>query len=352
MTPGLPFRTRVFLYAFFVAACAAGTGGLWGEELFEAIGREVNRVFLTARGAVVRVWARQGEITTVGTGFFVGQDGTLFTASGILGLSKDVSVELEGRRYVAQVLGSDRRSGVALLRANVPKKAFTTLAIGDSSTLEPGSPVVAVGFPLNLPPAPSFGLIVGTDTQFLSRFFPTSHLRTDLPVSPGQIGSPLLNGHCEVVGMLVMVADGRRLTYALPSRALERVREDLLAYGRVRYGWVGVEVEEASEEAPEGHTARISRLIPGTPAAASGLQVGDIVMELDGTPIHRPREVVDPAFYARVGQRTSLAVLRGGTILRFSLPVVERPVLPENGMFVAPKGPSQREVQGVNVSAP
>ncbi|WP_174582797.1 S1C family serine protease [Candidatus Methylacidithermus pantelleriae] len=353
MIPPSPFRVVGRLVVFLLGGCLLTCHDLVGQGLFESIEREVNRIFLTAREGVARVWARQGELTTVGTGFFVAHDGSLLTAWGVVGSSREVAVEIDGRRYAAQVVGGDRRSGVALVRAAAPQSRYKILAMGDSRCLQPGSPVVAVGYPLNLPAAPSFGLVAGMDTQFLNQFFPTTHLRTDVSVSPGQIGSPLLNDHCEVVGMVVMVADNRRITYALPSQALERIRDDLVSYGRVRYGWVGVEVEEAPGEMVEGKFARISRLIPGTPAASSGLQAGDILYELQGKPIHYPRDVVDPAFYARVGQRLSVAVLRGETLLRFSLPVVERPIASENGLLVAPsKERASEEVRNVNVSRP
>jgi serine protease Do len=112
-------------------------------------------------------------------------------------------------------VGRDLRSELALLRIYAGETPCLKLAQG--AELTAASAVIGIGYPYNLPAAPNFGLVSGFDTQYLSRFFATTHVRANMPISPGQVGGPMLNSKGDVVGILAMAADGGAATPSRPS---------------------------------------------------------------------------------------------------------------------------------------
>src|SRR5260370_35458346 len=148
-----------------------------------AISREVKDVFDRCAKAIVKVEAtdQHGELS--GTGFFVDPMGTLYTAYSVGGEAENINVEFKGKKYPARQLMADPRSGVALLKVDL---ASPSLPIGNSDELEIATPVVAIGYPLDLAETPSFGMIAGFDRKAFGSYFPTKHLRVNLPPQPGE----------------------------------------------------------------------------------------------------------------------------------------------------------------------
>ena len=226
------------LFSFFI--CLGNP--LVAEGVFDSIGKEVHDVFEQVKDSVVKVKSDNGVMMLTGSGFFIDQEGTLLTSSLIVVDDTATTVETEEGKWEARVLGKDMRSGIALLKVYGVKSKPLTFASGNS--LKAASAVVGVGYPYNLPVAPSFGLVAGFDFQYLNKFFPTTHIRANLPISPGQVGGPLINSKGEVVGVLAMSADDGRACYAIPSLAVERILRELMRSGKALHGWVGVGVSD------------------------------------------------------------------------------------------------------------
>src|SRR5947199_5426378 len=131
---------------------------------------------------------------------------------------------------------------MAILKTDV---ATPALPIAKSEELVVATPVVTIGYPLDLPETPNFGMVAGFDRKFLGRYFSTTHLRVNVPTQRGEAGAPLLNMKGEVVGILVSSIDNGSACYALPIDAAEKIRSDFVRFGEVRHGWVGINVAEA-----------------------------------------------------------------------------------------------------------
>src|ERR1700737_2657523 len=167
-----------------VLAFFASAGLLRGQEQSAStISREVKDVFERAAKDVVKIQASDEHGELSGTGFFVDPMGTLYTAYSVGGEAENFKVEFGGRKYAARQLLADVRSGVAMLKVDLATPAWP---IGKSDELEIATPVVAIGFPLDLQKTPSFGMIAGFDRKCLGRYFPTTHLRVNLPVQRGE----------------------------------------------------------------------------------------------------------------------------------------------------------------------
>jgi serine protease Do len=333
MTQRPRFKATVPRAFSILLAAAAGASLLLpalparAVDPFQAIGEEVNSIFEKARPAVVQVEAGDNGFVLGGTGFFIDDQGTVLTSSSIIGSNTSVRVTVNGLPLDAHIIGNDPRSGLAMLRVSDPGCPFLTL--GHSTDLKTGYSVLTVGYPLNLPVSPSQGLVSGFDVRYLNRFFCTTHIHANVPISPGQVGGPLLNSHGEVVGLVVPSPDDGRSIYALPVEAIEKIMSDFAQYGRARHGWVGVTVVEVPDTDHDGRTVRVLEAVPGTPASKSGIRPGDTVMRIDSREVYRPADVLDASFFSDVGGTMNVVVRRNEKLLTYSFAVIERPEKPE-----------------------
>ena len=285
------------------------------EQSATSISREVKDVFAHAAKAVVKIHAtdQMGELS--GTGFFVDPTGTLYTAYSVGGDAEDVKVEFKGKSYPAHQLLADVRSGLAILKVDL---ATPALPIGKSEELEIATPVVAIGYPLDLAETPSFGMIGGFDRKCLGGYFSTTHLRVNLPPQRGEGGAPLLNLKGEVIGILLYSLENNSACYALPIDAAEKIRSDFARFGEARHGWIGARVKEAPT-AVEGSRAETSDIVGETPAAECGMKPGDIVLQIGRTKVHEPEDILDASFYLTAGDMVPITVMRGDQKLTFEV---------------------------------
>jgi len=230
------------------------------EESATAVSRQVKEIFERAAKAVVKIHGVDEHCEISGTGFFIDPTGTLYTAYTVGGEAGNFSVEFNGKQYPARQVLADVRSGMAILKTDV---ATPALPIGKSEELGVATPVVTIGFPLDLPETPNFGMVAGFDRKYLGRYFSTTHLRVNLPTQRGEAGAPLLNMKGEVVGILVSSLENNSSCYAVPIEAAEKIRGDFVRFGEARHGWIGINVSEAA--APmEGSRAEMTQIMDGT----------------------------------------------------------------------------------------
>ncbi len=302
------------------------------EQSSSSISREVRQVFERCAKAVVKIHAvdQHGELS--GTGFFVDPAGTLYTSYSVGGEADNFTVEIDGKKIPARQLLADLRSGIALLKVDV---TTPSLPIGRSNHLEVAMPVVTIGYPLDLPETPNFGMIAGLDRKYLGRYFSTTHLRVNLPTQRGEAGAPVLNFKGEVIGILVSSLENNTSCYALPIDAAEKIRSDFMRFGEARHGWIGINVAEAPE-AEEGSRARMNQIMEDTPAAGSGVKAGDILLQVGKTPVHEPEDVIDASFFITAGDVVPITVLRGKEKLTFNIQADFHPASQHPPLLAAP----------------
>ncbi len=310
----LPGRVAGFA-ALFALVSLATPPLLAQEDTAGAISREVKALFERCGNAVVKIHAVDEHSELSGTGFFVDPTGTIYTSYSVGGEANNFTVQFAGKKYHATQLVADLRSGIALLKIDT---ATPFLPIGKSAELGLATPVVAIGYPLDLPESPSFGMIAGFDRKYLGRYFSTTHLRVNLPTQRGEAGAPLLNFKGEVVGILVSSVDSGSACYALPIDAAEKIRSDYVRFGDARHGWVGIDVQEA-DKTVAGSSAEMTQIHEGTPAAGSGLQAGDILLQVGKVPVHQPEDVIDASFFISAGDSVPITVMRGDKKLTFDV---------------------------------
>jgi serine protease Do len=310
------FVRRWFLVPVFVVALADGLQSARAEDQSAStISREVKEIFDRCKKAVVKIHGDDEHSELSGTGFFIDPTGTIYTAYSVGGEGANFSVEFDGKKLPARQLVTDVRSGIAILKVDTASPA---LPIGKSEGMEVTAPVVAIGYPLDLPETPSLGLVGGFDRKYLGRYFHTTHLRVNVATQRGEAGAPLLNMKGEVVGVVEFTLENNSSCYALPIEAAEKVRSDFLRFGEVRHGWIGAYLNEALEE-KSGSRAEVTRLLENTPATNCGIQAGDILLEVGRRAIHQPDDIIDASFFLTAGETVPITVLRGQEKMTFEV---------------------------------
>lgn len=303
-------------FAFALAFCSGASLLFAQEQSATAISHQVKEVFEQASKAVVKIHGVDEHSEICGTGFFIDPTGTLYTAYTVGGEAGNFSVEFGGKKYPARQLVADIRSGTAMLKVDEMTPA---LPIGKSEELGVATPVVAIGFPLDLQETPNFGMIAGFDRKCLGRYFSTIHLRVNVPTQRGEAGAPLLNMRGEVVGIIVSRLENNSSCYAVPIEAAEKIRSDFVRFGEARHGWIGVnQLSEAAEPAG-GSRAQVTQIMQGTPAANCGMKEGDMLLQLGHKKITEPEDVFDASFYVTAGDVVPITVLRGNRTLTFNV---------------------------------
>src|SRR5437667_2332686 len=309
--PGRDDAKDVFLRAIAQAESATG------------ISHEVKEVFERAAKAVVKIHGVDEHSEICGTGFFIDPTGTLYTAYTVGGEAGNFTVEFGGKKCPARQLLADIRSGTAMLKVD---ETTPVLPIGKSEELEVATPVVAIGFPLDLQETPNFGMIAGFDRKYLGRYFSTIHLRVNVPTQRGEAGAPLLNMRGEVVGIIVSSLENNSSCYAVPIEAAEKIRNDFVRFGEARHGWVGVNQLSEAPELLGGSRACVKQITVGTPASKCGMKEGDVLLQLGQKKICEPEDVFDASFYITAGEMVPITVMRGDKKLTFHVQADLHPV--------------------------
>jgi len=351
MTQLSPFRhksgvlisraSHLLVAAIILASLVIWPGFARAGDVFQLTSDASSALIDKAKAAVVQVRSGDKGLVSAGTGFFIDDQGTVLTSSSIIGDNNSARVVINGVEMDAKILGNDSRSGLAMLQ--VAYGASPLLPLAHSSGLQTGDGVIAIGYPLNLPVASAQGPVSGFDASFLAHFdptlptkasvaaverFATTHIHANIPISPGQVGGPLLNSRGEVVGLVATSPDDGRSIYALPVEAIAKIVADFNQYGHAKFGWVGVNVTGQTDTLHDGRTVRVVQIVPGTPASESGIKVGDTIMRIDAREIYRPSDVLDASFFSQVGSNMNVVVRRDDTLYNYKFAVIERPQNP------------------------
>jgi serine protease Do len=310
-----------------------------------SVSQEVRDIFDRSRRAVVKVHAQDEHSDIYGTGFFIDPTGTLYTANSVVGDAGNYSVDYKGKQYSARLIVTDARSGIALLKVDLVSPA---LPIGKAEELEVATPVVTIGYPLDLPETPGFGMIAGFDHKYMGRYLSTRHLRVNLPTQRGEAGAPLLNLKGEVVGILVSSMENNSACYALPIEAAEKIRGDVVRFGEVRHGWIGAEVGQA-KDAVEGSRTVVTDILGPVTASDGGMRVGDILVRVGKIDVHDPGDVIDASFFITAGDNVPITVIRDGKQMTLSIEAGFHPMSQRQGMIFSAL-PSSGLIRGIPLS--
>jgi serine protease Do len=273
---------------------------------------------------------QEDEVTRgVGSGFIISDDGYVLTNAHVVEGADEVTVTLTDRReFKAKVLGSDKRSDVALLK--VPATNLPRLRMGDSNRIRVGEWVIAIGSPFNLDNTVTAG-IISAKARDTGEYLPL--IQSDVAVNPGNSGGPLINMRGEVIGINSQIATlsgaYNGISFAVPIGEAMRVADQLKATGRVTRGRLGVQIGEVTRDVAESlglgaaRGAEVSMVEPGGPAEKAGIKVGDIILKFNGQPIDKTPDLPRLVGGTPIGSRATVTVWRRGQQLDVPVTIVQ-----------------------------
>jgi serine protease Do len=257
---------------------------------------------------------------SLGSGFIISQDGYILTNAHVIDNADEVTVRLTDKReFKAKVVGADKRSDIALLK--ISAKDLPVVSIGDTSKLEVGEWVVAIGSPFGFTNSVSQGIV-----SAMGRSLPgentTPFIQTDVPINPGNSGGPLFNLKGEVIGINSQIYSRSGgymgLSFAIPIDLAIKVKNELLKHGTVKRGLLGVTIQDVSPEharsfgLTKAGGALITTVGQDTPAARAHLEIGDIILKINGKELMDADDLARTIADAAPGSVARLSVWRGG----------------------------------------
>ncbi len=256
----------------------------------------------------------------LGSGFILSADGYIITNRHVVNGADKISVKLNDKReFPAKVIGSDAQSDIALLK--IDAKDLPTVTVGDAGSLKVGQWVFAIGAPFGLERTATKGIV-----SALGRSLPNDtyvpFIQTDVPINPGNSGGPLFDLTGRVVGINSQIFSRSGgymgLSFAIPVEVAMDVVAQLKADGRVTRGWMGVTLQEVTQdlarsfnlEQPRG--ALVAEVGADSPAAKAGLKAGDIIVAYAGKPINDSADLPPLVGTTKPGANRTLTVIRDG----------------------------------------
>lgn len=280
------------------------------------------------------------DSSSLGSGFIISKDGYVITNNHVVKDAKEVVVRLADRReYVAEIIGTDARSDLAVLK--IDGEDLPTVKLGDSSKLKVGEWVLAIGSPFGFDHSVTAG-IVSAKGRSLPKENYVPFIQTDVAINPGNSGGPLFNLDGEVVGVNSQIYSRTGgfmgLSFAAPINVVESVYKQLRETGRVSRGWLGVLIQDVTRELAESfdmqhpHGALVSRVLPESPAANAGIQVGDIIVRYDGVAVSTSSDLPPMVGSTQVGSSVEVEIIRDGNTETIKMEIEE---LPEDDQTLA-----------------
>lgn len=278
----------------------------------------IQEIYQKNRSAVVTVYAVHNPPSPegrpahfVGTGFYISREGHIITNTNIIHGADRVWVEREGVGYLAETVGSDRLTNIAILKAMALPDDFTYLRFSNHEQLPAiGSFAIALTSELGMPPGPDMGLINGWNTSYGERILPTIYLRSTLPLEGGEGGAPVFDLNGALIGIGVASLPEIGGSFILPARAVERIRDDILFSGQVTFAHFGFTTLQVPN-LQQGPSVVIEELDADGPAAQAGMLPGDVLISVGGTPIRTDTDLRMAFFFTRPEERVSVEVKRG-----------------------------------------
>ena len=312
-----------------------------GSEPVASGGLSAGEVYDQASKSVVEISARGGQSRAQGSGFVFDRSGHVVTNQHVVAGASSISVSFwNGVEVDAEVVGTDASTDLAVIRVDAPAGLLSPLRIADSSAVDVGDPVLAMGSPFGLEGTITSGIVSALHRQMTApnNFTITDTIQTDAAINHGNSGGPLLDNRGRVIGVNAQIesesggSDG--VGFAIPSNTVRSIARQLISTGEVRHAYLGVRM------APVEEGVAITTVVPDTPADEAGLRAatgtelvdgqerptgGDVIVEFDGQAVTSPTALQSAVDARQPGETVSVVVLRDGDRRTLEVTLAVRP---------------------------
>jgi Do/DeqQ family serine protease len=276
---------------------------------------------------------RERQFQSAGSGVIVdAKNGFIITNHHVVENASEITVTLlDNRSFSAKVVGSDEGADIAVLQAKQPN--LVAMALGDSSKLEVGDYVVAIGNPFGLQHTVTAGIVSALGRTGINPDGYEDFIQTDASINPGNSGGALVNLRGELVGINSAILSGSGgnigIGFAIPVNMAKGVMDQLIKYGQVKRGVLGVNIYDVTPDVAkefglnDATGALVAGVSQGSAAEHAGIKTGDIIVSINGTPIRNAAELRNTIGMQRVGDQVEIGLLRDGKPLKVAALVAE-----------------------------
>jgi serine protease Do len=264
------------------------------------------------------------KVSSLGSGFVIDPSGLIVTNNHVIEGADEIIINFtDGSKLkVTKILGHDPKTDLALLKVE-PKEPLKAVSFGNSSAIRVGDWVMAIGNPFGLGGSVTVGIISATKRDINAGPY-DDFLQTDAAINRGNSGGPLFNMEGEVIGVNTAIISPTGgsigIGFAVPSNTAVQVIDQLKEFGETRRGWLGVHVQNVTEEIAESlglderAGALVAQVSPEGPAAAAGVKPSDVILSFDGEPIENMRDLPRAVVGTPIGKDVAVELLRNGKI--------------------------------------
>jgi S1-C subfamily serine protease len=320
-------------------------------------GNTVNEIYKADAGGVAFIESKVAEGVASGSGVVLDDEGHVLTNNHVVegGEEITVSLESEGQMYPAEVVGTEPNKDLALLKVDAPASKLHPLTLGDSSKMEVGDPVVAIGNPFDLQRTVTSGIVSALQREIQAPDGVTidNVIQTDAAINPGNSGGPLINSSGEVIGINSQIETGGEgsegnvgIGFAIPINTAKEEIAALESGTADEHGYLGISGATITPELagafnlPVEEGVLVQQVEEGGPAAAAGIQGattaatvegqefglgGDIIVAVDGEAIASTEDLIEKISDLHAGETVELTVNREGQTASVSVKLAERP---------------------------
>ena len=261
---------------------------------------------------------QERKSSALGSGFIIDETGIVVTNNHVIQDAEDIIVRVNGdQEYKAKVVGADPLSDIAVLQLETKDK-FTPVAFGDSDKARIGDWVIAIGNPFGLGGTVTSGIISARNRSIgLSRY--EDYIQTDASINSGNSGGPLFDMNGDVIGINTAIL-GRNgsigIGFSIPANSAKIVIDQLIEFGETKRGWLGVRIQDVSQEIAdvekldEPRGALVASVAENSPSDKAGIKAGDIILEFNGVKINQMKELPAIVAKTKVGKKVKVKVWR------------------------------------------
>jgi putative serine protease PepD len=327
----------------FSGAANSSARGLTINQIYRAASPGVVDIMVTSQSQAqtVNPFGAGGSQVTQGEGAGVVYDnkGDILTDEHVISGAVKVTVTFQnGLKVPAKVLGSDPSTDVGVIRVNVPSSELHPIAFANSSEIQVGDPVVAIGSPFSLPETTTAGIVsqVGRSIMAPNNYTIPGAIQTDAAINPGNSGGPLLDGNGNVLGLNDQIETNNSTAtgegsssgvgFAIPSNTVARIAAAIIGGQPVQHSYVGVQLNPNSTGG-----AGIGSIQSGSPAQSAGLQSGDLITAINAQAITNTDQFIAMVDAYPPGQTITLTIKRGGQTIGIKVKLGTRPASTPTG---------------------
>jgi Do/DeqQ family serine protease len=328
--------SAVFSYADAVASSAPSVVTIYTSKTVTEKPHPLldDPIFSQFFGDQLKRRQRSHNETNLGSGVIIGADGYILTNQHVIDGADEILISLaDGRGSKAVLIGEDKDTDIAILQ--IPITGLVGIKIADAQAIRVGDVVLAIGNPLNVGQTVTMGIVSATGRNRIGLNTFENFIQTDAAINPGNSGGALINARGELIGINTAIfsqTDGAQgIGFAIPISLALDIMQQIIDFGKVTRGWLGVEGTEITAQAamatgdPRIKGALIVGVFINSPADMAGIRAGDIVVAVNDNPVLGIRDLLDQITLYKPDEQIQVTIYRGPEKLTLDMKVTQRP---------------------------